>query len=65
MYLDIFEDEVMNPENAILEINVTDNENIVIPPFINVVEEVSNNHEFDNYSKSIEPNNKKLKRVIS
>ncbi len=65
MYLDLFEDGIMNPDDAILEINVTDNENIVIPPFIKVVEEVSNNHEFDNYSKSIESNNKKLKRVIS
>lgn len=65
MYLDLFEDESLNSDHAILEINVTDNENIVIPPFLKVVEEVSNNHRFDNYFKSIESNNRKLKRVIS
>ena len=49
MYLDVFN----NDDIGYLEINITDNEEVSIPPFISVLEDVSDKNDYNNMNKSL------------
>ncbi len=48
MYLDVFDNESI----GYLEINITDDENVSLPPFVSVIDDVTNNEEYSNINKS-------------
>lgn len=49
MYLDVFDNE----DIGYLEINITDNEEVVIPPFVSVIEDVTDKKDYSNMNKSL------------
>lgn len=58
MYLDVFDGE----EIGYLEINISEDENVIIPAFVSVIEDVSDKQEYSNMNKSKNNGSKLMKK---
>ena len=64
MYADVFVDGEKYEEYGYLEINLSDGESVSIPPFIKVLKDVSDDQNYDNYTKAVGEKSAELKKVI-
>ena len=64
MYVDVFVDGEKYEEYGYLEINLSGGQSVNIPPFIKVLKDVSDDQNYDNYTKAVGEKSAELKKVI-
>lgn len=64
MYADVFVDGEKYEEYGYLEINLSGGQSVNIPPFIKVLKDVSDDQNYDNYTKAVGEKSAELKKVI-
>lgn len=64
MYADVFVDGEKYEEYGYLEINLSGGQRVNIPPFIKALKDVSDDQNYDNYTKAVGEKSAELKKVI-
>ena len=62
MYADVFVDGEKYEEYGYLEINLSGGQSVNIPPFIKVLKDVSDDQNYDNYTKAVGEKSAELKK---
>ncbi len=65
MYADVFVDGEKYEEYGYLEINLSGGQSVNIPPFIKVLKDVSDDQNYDNYTKAVGEKSAELKKRSS